>query len=126
MFKGIGDLASLLKQAHQMQSKIGDLKEQLAQVRVEGQSGGGMVRVEATGQQKILAIHVDPSLLSDNDREIIEDLLVAATNQALDKARQAAADQMGDLAGEMNIPGLGDALANLGGGGSGAGGSAAS
>ena len=115
MFKGIGDLASLLKQAQQMQSKIGEIKDHLAQVRVEGQSGGGMVRVEVSGQQKVLAVHVDPSLLSENDAEVIEDLLVSATNQALEKARQAAADQMGAIAGDGKIPGLSEALASFGG-----------
>jgi len=117
MFKGLGDIASLMKQAGQIQGRMQEMQESLGRIRVEGSAGGGMVRVESTGQQKIVGVSIEESLLDSSDREMLEDLIVAATNQALDKAREAAAEQMQNVAGNMNIPGLGDALSKLGAGG---------
>ena len=122
MFKGLGNLAGMLKQAQEMQGRMAKMQEDLAQVRVEASVAGGMVTVEANGQQKILTIRIEPSLLEDSDREMLEDLLVAATNLALDKAKEAAAAEMGKLTGSLEIPGLGDALSQLGLGGPGGGG----
>ena len=123
MFKGLGNLAGMLKQAQEMQGRMAKMQEELAQVRVEASAAGGMVTVEASGQQKILSIRIEPSLLDDSDCEMLEDLLVSATNQALDKAKEAAAAELGKLTGNMVIPGLGDALSQLGlGGGPGGGG----
>ncbi len=117
MFKGLGDMASMLKQAGEMQGKMKEIQANLANLRVEGTAGGGMVTVEADGQQKILGFKIEQSLLDGGDAEMIEDLLLSATNQALDKAKETAAEQMSSLAGGMNIPGLTDALENLGMGG---------
>ena len=114
MLKGIGNLAAIFKQAQQFQGKMSEMQENLGQVRVEGQAGGGMVTVEASGHQKILNIRVEESLLESNDREMLEDLLVAAVNQALDKAKEAAAEEMSKMTGDMNLPGLDDALAKFG------------
>ncbi len=116
MLKGLGNLASMMKQAQQMQGRMGEMQEALAKVRVEGNAGGGMVKVEATGQQKIVGCTIEQSLLDDGDREMLEDLIVGATNQALQKSRDAATEQMAELAGGINIPGLGDALSQLTGG----------
>lgn len=113
MFKKIGNVFSLLKNAQQMQSRMQEMQEQLAHVKVEGNAGGGMVTVEATGQQKITAVRLESSLLENPDQEMIEDLLVGAINQALDKSREAAAEHMQKLAGEMNVPGLDEALEQL-------------
>ncbi len=117
MFKGLGNLANLMKQASEIQSKMGTMQEQLGEIKVEGTAGGGMVTVEATGHQKVTAIRIEQSLLDDNDKEMLEDLVLAATNQALDKAKQAAAEQMKGLTGDMDVPGLGDALEKFGLGG---------
>lgn len=116
MFKGLGNLASIVKQAHQMQGKMSDIQERLAELTVEGEAGGGMVKVSATGQQKVVGVRIDPTLLQSADSEMIEDLVVAATNQALDRAREAAAQEMSQLAGGLNIPGLDGALNGLTGG----------
>ncbi|VAX41391.1 Nucleoid-associated protein YaaK [hydrothermal vent metagenome] len=114
MFKGLGNMASMLKQAGEMQSKMKEIQANLAQLHVEGVAGGGMVTVEANGQQKILGFKIEQALIDGGDVEMLEDLLVSATNQALDKAKATAAEQMSSLAGGMNIPGLTDALENLG------------
>lgn len=114
MFKGLGSLAnmaSLLKQAQELQGKIQEAQER---IRAEGSAGGGMVTVQANGQLKVLGMRIDPSLLESNDRELLEDLLVAATNQALEKAKEAAAREVQQATGDLNIPGLGEAMSKFG------------
>ncbi len=113
MFKKIGNVFSMMKQAQQMQGRMSEMQEKLSHVRVEGAAGGGLVTVEANGQQKILNVRIDESLLQDSDKEMLEDLLVGAVNQAIDKAREAAAEEMSKLAGDLDLPGLDDALAKL-------------
>ena len=76
-----------------------------------------MVTVEATGHQQILAVKMDESLLTSGDREMIEDLIVSATNQALEKARNAATEEMGKVAGDLEIPGLNDLISKMSSGG---------
>ncbi len=121
MFGKLGDIASLLKQApeimrqaQEMQGKAVEMQERLAQMRVEGTSGGGMVTVTATGQQKILGVSVEPSLIADGDKEMLEDLVVAAVNQALDKAKAVAAEEMSKLTGTMNLPGMEEMMSKIG------------
>ena len=114
MFKGLGNLASMMKQAQQMQGKMAEIQERLAGLTVEGDAGGRMVIAQCNGQQKLLSVKIDPVMLTEPDAEMLEDLVVAAVNQAMDKAKEAAAQEMSQLAGGMNIPGLGDALENLG------------
>lgn len=109
----------MLKQAQEMQQRLQELQEGLGKLRVEGTAGGGLVTVEATGQQRIVAVRVDPSLLRAEDQEMLEELVAAATNQALDKARQAAADEMTKLTGGLEVPGMQEALSKLGIGGQG-------
>ena len=113
MFKSLGNIASLLKQAQQMKSRMSELQEKLAQIRVEGVSGGGMIQVEVNGQQKVTAVRVDKSLLKSDELEMLEDLLVAACNQALDKAKEEAAKQMSELTGGMDMPQLDEILGGL-------------
>jgi DNA-binding YbaB/EbfC family protein len=115
MFKGLGNIASIIKQAQQFEGRMSELQKQLGNVRVEGSAGGGMVIVEATGQQKIVSCRIDPTLI--NDQEMLEELLVAAVNSALDKSREAATVEMQKLTGNLDIPGLGDALSKFGLGG---------
>jgi nucleoid-associated protein EbfC len=118
MFKQLGQIASLMKQAQEMQGRMQEMKEKLGRLKVEGSAGGGMVTVEMNGHQQLLGCRIDQSLFDPSDREmldreLIEDLVVAAVNQALDRARQASADEMGKLAGGLNVPGLEDALSQL-------------
>ena len=117
MFKGLGDIASMMKQAQAMRQRFGEVQESLARLKVEGNAGGGLVTVEATGQLQIVSVRIDPSLSASEDREMLEDLLVAATNQALEKARTSAAEEMAKFTGGLEIPGMQDALSKLGFGG---------
>lgn len=120
MFKGLGQLASLLKNAGAIQERMQAMQENLKRLRIEGSAGGGMVTVEMNGQQQVLSCRIEESLFASGDREMVEDLTVAAVNQALDKARLAAVDEMNRLGGGLDVPGIGEALAKFGGAGSGA------
>lgn len=114
MFKGLGQLASLMKSAHEMQGRMKDMQETLRRLKIEASSGGGMVTVEMNGQQQLLNCRIERSLFESGDSELVEELVVAAVNAALDKVKQTAAEEMSKLAGGMDIPGLNDALAQLG------------
>ncbi|MCR9200274.1 MAG: YbaB/EbfC family nucleoid-associated protein [Planctomycetaceae bacterium] len=117
MFDQLKNLGSMMQQAKQMQSRMAEVKEKVAEMRVEGIAGGEMVRVEATGDLRIIGVHIDPSLLETGDREMLEELVSSATNQALQKAKEAAANAMQEVAGGMDIPGLSDAMSKFGLGG---------
>ncbi len=114
MFKGLGNMASMMKQAQEMQGKMKEMQESLGSLKVEGSAGGGMVVVEASGPRKILSIRIEEELIGTDDKEMLEDLITAATNQALDKAKELAAEEMAKLTGGMDLPGLGDAMSKLG------------
>lgn len=107
----------MLQQAQQLRGRMEEMQEQLAHVKVEGSAGGGMVTVEASAQQKLVDVHIEPSLLETGDREMLEELVLAASNQALDRAREAAGEEMSKIAGSLELPGLGDALQKFGFGG---------
>ena len=98
-----GQLAGLMKQAQQMQDNMRKMQEQLAQVEVEGQSGAGLVKVVATCRNEIRRISIDPSLLAD-DRDMLEDLMVAALNDALRRAEQTASEKMGSVTAGLPLP----------------------
>ncbi len=105
-----------MKQAQQMGGKLEGISAELKSRRATGQSGGGMVTIEVNGLQEVLACRIDPKLLREEDRELLEDLLVAAVNDAQTKARAMHAEAMQSLAGGMNLPGLQEAMAGLTGG----------
>lgn len=117
MFKELGNLASLMKNAQAISGKMEDMRNRLAERRVTGTSGGGMVSVEMNGQSQAVGCKIDPELLKAGDREMLEDLIVAAMNQALDKVKVAAAEEMGQMTDGLNLPGLSDALSKFGMGG---------
>lgn len=117
MFKGLGNLANLasvIKQAQQMGGKMQEVSEKLKTRRAEGAAGGGLVSVEVNGLGEVLRCTIDPSLASD--REMIEDLLPAAVNQAQAKAKQLYAEEMKSLAEGVDMPAINDVLAQLSGG----------
>ena len=114
MLKGLGNITSMMKQASEMQGRIAEVKEQVAGLRVEGIAGGEMVKVKTTGDLKIVSVTIEPSLIESGDCEMIEELVTAATNQALQKAKDAAASAMSEVTTGMNIPGLDEALSKLG------------
>jgi hypothetical protein len=96
-------LAGLMRQAQQMQENMRRLQEELALVEVEGQSGAGMVKVTMTCRHDVKRVSIDPSLLGD-DKEMLEDLLAAAVNDAARKVEAAVQEKMGALAGGLGLP----------------------
>ncbi|MDA7980870.1 MAG: YbaB/EbfC family nucleoid-associated protein [Pirellulales bacterium] len=116
MFKGLGNIASLMKQASQMGGKLQGINEELKSQSVTGAAGGGMVEINMSGLSEALSCSIDPSLVKEGDRELLEDLVVAAVNQAVTKSRELHASAMKNLAGGMNLPGLDDALQQMTGG----------
>ena len=115
MFKGLGNIANIMKQAQEMGGKMQQLSAELKTKRVHGKAGAGMVEVEANGLGEVLAVRIDQSLYDKQDREFLEDLLPAAINDAQQKAKQLHAEQMQGLTGGFNIPGLSEALEQMGG-----------
>jgi DNA-binding YbaB/EbfC family protein len=104
----MADFLGMMKQAAQLQSKMKALQDELDHVEVEGIAGGGMVAVRMTAKMEVKAVKIDPSLIKPEDREILEDLLVAAHNDARRKAEGAMQDKMKDLTGGLSLPpGLG-------------------
>jgi hypothetical protein len=117
MFKGLSNFASMLKQAQQLGGKLQGLNDELKNKRAVGTAGGGLVEVEVNGLGQVLRLSVDPSLIERRDRELIEDLVPAAVNQALTKAKELHAEAMQAMTGDMNLPGLEEALQKFTGGG---------
>jgi len=106
LLKGMPNMGNLLKKAQQLQEKMAKLQEELSEKTVETSAGGGMVTVIATGKQEIASIKIDPEVVSQEDIEMLEDLVLAAVNDALFQAKQMASDEMTKLTGGVNIPGL--------------------
>jgi len=98
------ELSDLFKQAKAMQEKAAEMQARLAQIEVEGTSGGGLVRVTLSGKNELKRVAIDPSLLKPEEREIVEDLLVAAHADARVKVEQKMAEQMQKLAGGLGLP----------------------
>jgi nucleoid-associated protein EbfC len=104
MFKGLANLGSLLKHAQQLGGQMNQLTDEMRRRRVVGTSGGGMVEIEVNGLMEVLRCRIDPKLVSENDREMLEDLVAAAINQAISKGKQMHADAVRDLTGGLPLP----------------------
>lgn len=89
-----------------MQAKIAKMQEELKERTVEASSGGGMVKVVCDGQQNIVSIEIEPELLEEKDVEMLQDLILAAVNDALRRSREIAEEEMGKITGGLNFPGL--------------------
>ena len=99
-----GGGADMLAQVQQLQQQMEAAQAALAEETIETTAGGGVVRVVATGQQKIQAIFIDPEVLDPDDVEMLQDLIVAAVNQALDEAAALASERLGGLTAGLNLP----------------------
>jgi len=98
-----GQLAGLMKQAQQMQENMKKMQEQLAQIEVEGQAGAGLVKVTMTCRNDVRRVSIDPSLLSD-DKDMLEDLVAAAFNDAVRKAEATSQEKMGGMTAGLPLP----------------------
>jgi DNA-binding YbaB/EbfC family protein len=100
----MADFLGMMKQAAQLQSKMQAMQDELGNIEVEGISGGGMVSVRMTAKMEVKAVKIDPSLLKPEEREIVEDLVVTAINDARRKAESAMQEKMQSLAGGLGLP----------------------
>lgn len=115
MFKGLANLGSIMKQAQQMGGKVEEMNAQLRQQRATANAGGGMVEVEVNGLGEVIKLTIDPLLIEKNERDMIEDLVPAAVNQAIKKSHELRAEAMKGLTSGIELPGLDDAIAKFSG-----------
>jgi DNA-binding YbaB/EbfC family protein len=105
-FGGLGNMAGIFKQAQEIQAKMSQLQEELAQKTVEASSGGGMVKVVVNGQLVVSSVKIDPTVMNPQEVDMLEDLVLAAVNEGLRRAREMAAEEMSKVTGGLKIPGL--------------------
>jgi DNA-binding YbaB/EbfC family protein len=106
MAQGIGGMGNLLKQAQEMQARMAKIQEELGQKTVEGSAGGGMVQVTVNGQLNLCAVKIDPTVINAQEKEMLEDLILAAVNDGMRKARDMVSAEMSKITGGFKIPGL--------------------
>lgn len=102
--KGMPNMGNLMKQAQQFQAKMAQLQEELGEKTVEASAGGGMVSVVANGRQEIISINMETEVIDPEDPEMLQDLILAAVNDALSKAKNMVNDEMGKLTQGLNLP----------------------
>ncbi|MBK7844095.1 MAG: YbaB/EbfC family nucleoid-associated protein [Bdellovibrionales bacterium] len=101
-----GGLQQMMRQANQMQARMKKLQEELATREFEGGAGGGAVLVKVNGDNKLLSIQIKPDVVSASDLEMLQDLIVVATNEAIKMAKDTSQQEMSKITGGMNFPGL--------------------
>jgi DNA-binding YbaB/EbfC family protein len=101
---GLGDMAKMMKAATEMQAKVTALQEELARIVVMGEAGAGLVKARATAKGEVTGLDIDPSILVASEKEVVEDLILAAINDAQAKARTRHEQEMTRLAEEMGVP----------------------
>ncbi|MFB6290585.1 MAG: YbaB/EbfC family nucleoid-associated protein [Candidatus Bipolaricaulia bacterium] len=107
--KGFGNINNIMQKAQEMQEELEKKKEELAEKEVEATSGGGMIKVVMDGNEEVVDIKIEKEVVDPEDTEMLEDLVLAAVNNAKEKAQEMKQEEMGDIAGGMdlpNIPGL--------------------
>jgi len=101
-----GEMGNLLKQAQQMQRELDRAREELVKMRVEGSAGGGVVRVEVSGEGMVLKVHVKPELVASGDASLIEETVLAAVRDGLTRAATMRQERMAKVTGGLNLPGI--------------------
>jgi DNA-binding YbaB/EbfC family protein len=100
------NMANMMKQAQKLQSKMMKLQEEMAEKTVESASGGGMVKIVANGRQQIVSVSIEKEVVDPEDVDMLQDLILAAVNDALTKSQEMVSAEMSKLTGGMNIPGM--------------------
>ena len=106
MSKGINPLGNIMKQAQELQARLGQMQEQVAARTVEASAGGGMVTAVVSGRLEVVSLRIDPEVLKSGDVDMLQDLVVAAVNQGIRNAQAMMADAMKEVTGGLKIPGL--------------------
>ena len=102
--KGFGNM---MKEAQRLQAQMQALQDEIGKRKVEASAGGGMVTVEANGKQELLSVKIDPDVINKDEAQMLEDLVLAACNEALRKSRELVQQELTKLTGGLKIPGLG-------------------
>jgi nucleoid-associated protein EbfC len=100
------DIKSMMKQAQKLQAKMAEMQAEMGNRTVTAQAGGGMVEATVNGRQELLSLRIDPEVASPDDVEMLQDLILAAVNEALNRSREMMAQEMTKLTGGMQIPGM--------------------
>lgn len=103
---GMGNMQGMLRQAQKMQEEMAKLQEEMEAKTIEASSGGGAVTVTVSGKKEVVAVKISPEAVDPEDVETLEDLILAATNEALRQAEEMMTNAMGKITGGMNIPGI--------------------
>jgi DNA-binding YbaB/EbfC family protein len=106
MAQGLGAMGDLLKQAQEMQARIAKIQDELGQRTVAGSAGGGMVQATVNGKFNLTAVKIEPSVINVAEKEMLEDLILAAVNDGMRKARDMVSSEMSKITGGFKIPGL--------------------
>ncbi|MCK0169152.1 YbaB/EbfC family nucleoid-associated protein [Jannaschia sp. S6380] len=107
MFKGLGglgDMAGMMKKAQEMQAKMGEAQENLSSITVTGESGAGLVKATATARGDLVGLDIDPSIFQPDEKEMVEDLILAAIKDAQARAAERSQQEMGRIAESMGLP----------------------
>lgn len=105
-FPGMGNMGNMMKQVQKMQKQMADLQNELNEREVEASAGGGAVTVKVNGKKEVLAVTIDKDVVDPDDVEMLQDLILAATNEALRTSDEMVSREMQKITGGMNIPGL--------------------
>ncbi|WP_203249198.1 YbaB/EbfC family nucleoid-associated protein [Sporosarcina beigongshangi] len=104
--RGMGNMQGMMKQMQKMQKKMAEAQEELGEKRLEGAAGGGMVKVIVSGDKQVVDVIIDPSVVDPEDVEMLQDLVVIATNEAMAKAEELTNSTMGQFTKGLNLPGM--------------------
>ncbi len=107
MFKGmggLGDMAGMMKKAQEMQAKVGEMQESLSSITVTGESGAGLVKATATAKGELIGLDIDPSIFKPDEKEMVEDLILAAVKDAQSRASDRAQQEMGKITEGLGLP----------------------
>ena len=106
MSKAFGPLGNIMKQAQELQERLGQIQEQAAARTVEATAGGGMVTAVVSGRLEVVSLRIDPEVLKSGDAEMVQDLVIAAVNQGVRAAQEMMVDEMKKVTGGLKIPGI--------------------
>ena len=101
---GLGDMAKMMKQAQEMQGKMADMQDGMDNILVQGESGAGFVKATATAKGDLKSLDIDPSIFNGDDKEVVEDLILAAIKDAQQKAAERQSEEMQKMAADMGLP----------------------
>ncbi|MBE1557044.1 YbaB/EbfC family nucleoid-associated protein [Sporosarcina limicola] len=104
--RGMGNMQGMMKQMQKMQKQMAEAQEELGEKRLEGAAGGGMVKVIVSGDKQVLEVIMDPSVVDPEDVEMLQDLIVIATNEAMARAEELTNSTMGQFTKGLNLPGM--------------------